>query len=158
MRCGCDEFIITGLLLYCYSGEEAERGRRPSWLRASMRRVTHFQLAEPPSTLPPLATPETVLDILENNRRPNSAPASRARRADFPRRYSSYSATILNNSSSVTNLTQAAEPVAVESPSSEDEEEDEEEEEDISSSSDGQRSPRHQQAQQEAEEAESSGG
>ncbi|PSN55301.1 hypothetical protein C0J52_01760 [Blattella germanica] len=124
------------------------RLRRPSWLRASMRRVTHFQLSEPPPPLPPLATTDTVLDILESNRRPNSAPgggASRSRRPDFPRRYSSYSASILN-SSSVTNLTQAAEPVAVESPSSDDdEEEEEEEEEDISSSSEGTRSPGHQQ-------------
>ena len=48
-------------------------------------------------------------------------------RRDFPRRYSSYSATILN--SSVTNLMQAAEPMAVDSTSSE--------EEDLSSASDG---------------------
>jgi hypothetical protein len=120
-----------------------ESPRPPSaWLRASMRRVRPFRLSEPsgeppaspaPTTpLGPLATPDTVLGILaRNNRRPNSAPGggvSRARR-DFPRRYSSYSATILN--SSVTNLTQAAEPVAVDSPSSD------EEDEDLSSASDG---------------------
>ena len=109
--------------------------RLPSaWLRSSMRRVRPFRLSEPedahvsPSTpLEPLATPDTVLDILaDNNRRPNSAPGGGMRR-DFPRRYSSYSATILN--SSVTNLMQAAEPMAVDSTSSE--------EEDLSSASDG---------------------
>jgi hypothetical protein len=105
-----------------------------------MRRVQPFRLADPPrgsvdspsTRLGPLATPDTVLDILvHNNCRPSSAPGgggSRARR-DFPRRYSSYTATILNNS--VTNLTQAAEPIAVESPSSD--------EEDLSSASDGAR-------------------
>lgn len=110
-----------------------------------MRRVRPFRLSEPPgeplaaptpsTPLGPLAAPDTVLDILaHNNRRPNSAPGGgggggpRSRR-DFPRRYSSYSATVLN--SSVTNLTQAAEPVAVESPSSD------EEDEDLSSASDG---------------------
>jgi hypothetical protein len=107
-----------------------ESPRSPStWLRASMRRVRPFRLSEPPAVpntpLGPLATPDTVLDILaHNNRRPNSAPGEgvpRTRR-DFPRRYSSYSATILN--SSVTNLTQAAEPMAVESPSSDEEDED----------------------------------
>ncbi|KDR15727.1 sodium- and chloride-dependent glycine transporter 1 isoform X2 [Zootermopsis nevadensis] len=109
-----------------------------AWLRSSMRRVRPFRLSEPPSIpassapLGPLATPDTVLHILaHNNRRPNSAPGggvSRARR-DFPRRYSSYNAAALD--SSVTNLTQAAEPVAVESPSSD------EEDEDLSSASDG---------------------
>jgi hypothetical protein len=105
-----------------------------------MRRVRPFRLSDPPrgsldtpsTRLGPLATPDTVLDILvHNNRRPSSAPGgggSRVRR-DFPRRYSSYTATILNNS--VTNLTQAEEPVAVESPSSD--------EEDLSSASEGAR-------------------
>jgi hypothetical protein len=102
-----------------------------------MRRVRPFRLSEPPgdghvapsTPLEPLATPDTVLDILaDNDRRPNSAPGgggTRVRR-DFPRRYSSYSATILN--SSVTNLMQAAEPMAQDSTSSE---------EDLSSASDG---------------------
>jgi len=112
--------------------------RPPSaWLRSSMRRVRPFHLSEPPGDahptlsthLEPLATPDTVLDILaDNNRRPNSAPGgggTRVRR-DFPRRYSSYSATILN--SSVTNLVQAAEPMAQDSSSSE---------EDLSSASEG---------------------
>lgn len=102
-----------------------------------MRRVHPFHLSEPPGDahptlsthLEPLATPDTVLDILaDNNRRPNSAPGgggTRVRR-DFPRRYSSYSATILN--SSVTNLMQAAEPMAQDSSSSE---------EDLSSASEG---------------------
>lgn len=102
-----------------------------------MRRVRPFHLSDPPgdaqitlsARLEPLATPDTVLDILaENNRRPNSAPGGggmRVRR-DFPRRYSSYSATILN--SSVTNLMQAAEPMAQDSSGSE---------EDLSSASEG---------------------
>jgi len=115
-----------------------ESPRPPSaWLRSSMRRVRPFHLSEPPgdahpalnTRLEPLATPDTVLDILaDNNRRPNSAPGGggmRVRR-DFPRRYSSYSATILN--SSVTNLMQAAEPMAQDSTSSE---------EDLSSASEG---------------------
>lgn len=118
-----------------------ESPRPPSaWQRASMRRVRPFRLSDPPggsldtpsTRLGPLANPDTVLDILaNNNRRPSSAPGgggSRVRR-DFPRRYSSYTATILN--SSATNLTQAAEPVAVETPSSD--------EEDLSSASEGPR-------------------
>jgi hypothetical protein len=105
-----------------------------------MRRVRPFRLSDPPAgtldtpstCLGPLAAPDTVLGVLvNNNRRPSSAPGgggSRVRR-DFPRRYSSYTATILNNS--VTNLTQAAQPVAVETPSSD--------EEDLSSASEGAR-------------------
>jgi hypothetical protein len=108
-----------------------------AWLRSSMRRVRPFRLSEPPgdahiplsTPLEPLATPDTVLDILaDNSRRPNSAPGgggTRIRR-DFPRRYSSYSATVLN--SSVTNLMQAAEPMAQDSSGSE---------EDLSSASEG---------------------
>jgi len=116
-----------------------------------MRRLRPFRLSEPlgepvPTTstpLGPLATADTVLDVLvDNNCRPRSAPAGGGR--DFPRRYSSYSATILNNS--VTNLTQAAE-----SPSSDDDEED------LSSGSEGVRTSGAEQASDSGAETTSNG-